>query len=133
MKAYKTVDAYLKDLSDEQREPLAKVRATIKAAVPSAAESISYGMPAYKYNGKPLIYYGAAKNHVAIYGAVPAAMDPKDLAPYETSKGTIKFPPGKAIPASLVKKLLKARIAEIDAAAAKPKSAAKKKASAAKR
>ena len=133
MKTYKTVDAYLKDLSNEQREPLEKLRATIVAAVPSASESIAYGMPAYKYKGKPLIYYGAAKNHVAIYGAVPAAMDPRDLAPYETSKGTIKFPPGKAIPAALVKKLLKARIAETDAALAAKKPPAKKTAVTAKR
>lgn len=92
MKTYKTVDGYLKDLAAEQRIPLEKLRSTIKSSVPSAVESIAYGMPAYKYNGKPLIYYGAAKKHVAIYGAIPAVLDPRVLAPYDTSKGTIKFP-----------------------------------------
>lgn len=130
MKVYKTVDAYLKDLPAEQRAPLEKLRTAIKTSVPSAVESIAYGMPAYKYNGKPLIYYGAAKNHVAIYGAIPSSLDPSVLEPYETSKGTIRFPNGKAIPQALVKKLLKARVAETDASLAAKRPAANKKSAA---
>lgn len=128
MKAHKTVDAYLKDLPDNQRAPLSKLRATIVAAVPTASESIAYGMPAYKYQGRPLIYFGAAKSHLAIYGAVPAAVDPKLVAPYDVSKGAIRFPFGKPIPATLVKELIKARIAEIElkSPAAKKKPAARK-------
>lgn len=126
MKAYKTVDAYMRGLDDQPRAQMEKLRATIRAFVPEAVESIAYGMPAYKYRGKPLIYFGAAKGHVGIYGAIPTAVTAADLAKYETSKGTIRFPFGTAIPAGLVKKILRARMAEIDAGAAgnkKPRAA----------
>jgi uncharacterized protein YdhG (YjbR/CyaY superfamily) len=119
MQTHTTVDAYLKDLPEQPRAQLEKLRARIRSVVPDAVESIAYGMPAYKYRGRPLIYFGAAKGHVGIYGAIPAAITAADLAKYETSKGTIRFPFGTAIPAGLVKKILRARIAEIEASAAK--------------
>jgi uncharacterized protein YdhG (YjbR/CyaY superfamily) len=118
MKAQATVDAYLNALPDDQREKLQNVRATVKAQVPDAVESMSYGLPTFKYRGKPLIYFGAAKQHLALYGAVWASMDPADLAKYDVSKGTIRFPLNKPIPATLVRKVVKARRAEIDAEAA---------------
>jgi uncharacterized protein YdhG (YjbR/CyaY superfamily) len=114
------IDAYLTALPGDQRAALEKLRGTIRAAAPEAVESISYGMPTFKHRGRPLIYFGAAKNHCAIYGpAVDAFRD--ELAAYDASKGTIRFQPGKPLPAALVKKLLRARIAEIEAAAAGPK------------
>jgi len=112
----KDVDTYLGALPEEQRAALEKLRATIRAAAPDAAESISYGMPTFKYKGRPLIYFGAAKKHCALYGMHMEAHR-EELQRYDTSKGTIRFPSGKPLPAALVKKLVKARMAEIEAGA----------------
>lgn len=113
--AAKDVDAYLAALPDEQRTALQEVRQTIKAAAPEAAEAISYGIPGYKHKGKPLIHFGAAKNHCAIYGAAVAESDKEDLKGYDISKGTIRFSPDEPLPAALVERLVRARMAEIEA------------------
>jgi uncharacterized protein YdhG (YjbR/CyaY superfamily) len=123
----KTVDEYLDALSEEQRRALQKVRETIKAAAPEAAESISYGIPGYKFKGRPLIHFGAAKSHCAIYGAAIARADTDKLKGYDTSKGTIRFSSDKPLPAALVEKLVNARMAEIEAGASGHKSTASRK------
>jgi len=110
----KNVDAYLAALPQDQRAALQKLRETITAAAPEAAESISYGIPTFKHKGRPLIYFGAAKKHCAIYGQVPDAYK-DELKPYDTSKGAIRFPADKPLPEALVKNLVKARIVEIEA------------------
>ncbi len=106
----KTVGAYLAALPPDQRAALEKLRATIRAAAPKAEECIAYGIPSYKLNGY-LVGFGAGKNHCSFYpGAV--VQDLKvDLKGYDLSKGTIRFQPGKPLPAVLVKKLVKLRIA----------------------
>jgi len=107
-----TVDEYLAAVPDDhKRAALQKLRRTIKAALPRAEECISYGLPAFRYEGRMVAWYGAAKNHCSFYpgGVVDACKD--DLTKYETSKGTIRFTPDAPLPATLVKKLLKARIA----------------------
>ncbi|HLF70981.1 MAG TPA: DUF1801 domain-containing protein [Dehalococcoidia bacterium] len=92
-----------------------------KAAAPEAVEMIAYRMPAYKYRGRSLVYIGAAKNHCALYGMSDVIAAHKDeLAAYDTSKGTVRFPDGKPLPDALVKKLVKARIGEIEAARTTP-------------
>ena len=96
------IDGYLATVPDDARAALEELRRTIKATAPDAVESISYGLPTFKYGGRSLIYFGAAKNHCAVYG---------------TSEGTIRFPPGEPLPEARVKALVSARIAEIDAAA----------------
>ncbi len=96
---------------------LQELRRRIKAVAPGAVETISYGLPAFKYQGRPLVYFGAAKNHCALYGISPDAHQ-DELAAYDTSKGTIRFPAGEPLPEALLKTLLSARIAEIEAAAA---------------
>ena len=114
--APKDIDSYLAALPEDQRAALQKVRETIKATAPDAAESISYGIPTFKYKGQRLIYFGAAKKHCALYGAnMEAHRD--ELEPYDTSKGTIRFPPDRPPPDALVKKLVTARLAEIEAGA----------------
>jgi uncharacterized protein YdhG (YjbR/CyaY superfamily) len=113
----KDVDAYLAALPAEQRAALEDVRRTIKAAAPEAAEAISYGIPGYKLNGKPLIHFGAAKNHCAIYGAAVAESDKEELKGYDMSKGTIRFAPDNPLPAALIERLVKGRMAEIEAGA----------------
>jgi uncharacterized protein YdhG (YjbR/CyaY superfamily) len=109
-----TIDEYLAPLPPDQRAALEKLRATIKSAAPDAAESISYGIPTFKHKGRPLIYFGAAKEHLSVYG--PAVVEHKEeLTGYDVSKGTIRFQPGKPLPAALVKKLVKERMMAIEA------------------
>ena len=114
--APKTVDDYLAALAEDQRAALEKLRETIKATAPDAAESISYGIPSFKYKKRPLIHIGAAKHHCAIYGLVPDAFK-DELKQYDTSKGTIRFSADNPLPETLVRKLVKARIDEIEAGA----------------
>jgi uncharacterized protein YdhG (YjbR/CyaY superfamily) len=111
------IDGYLSTVPDDARTTLEELRRTIKAIAPGAVEAISYGMPAFKYQGRPLIYFGAWKNHCALYGMSPDAHQ-DELAAYDISKGTIRFPTGEPLPEALVKTLVSARIAEIEAAAA---------------
>jgi len=108
-----TIDEYLAPLSDEQRAVLEKLRRDIKAAMPKAEECISYQMPAFRLDGRVLVWFGAAKNHCAFYpGAFPIEANKGELKAYKTSKGTIRFQADSPLPAPLVRKLVKARIAE---------------------
>lgn len=109
----KTVDDFLATLSDEKRAALMKLRNTIKAAVPDAEERISYGIPAFRLGGKFFVGFGASARHCAFYpGALPIATHERELKNYDTSKGTIRFQPEKPLPAALVRKLVKTRLAE---------------------
>jgi uncharacterized protein YdhG (YjbR/CyaY superfamily) len=122
-------EAYLAKLSPEKRATLEKVRKAIRVAAPAAEEGMSYGMPAF-IEGKPIAGYAASANHCAYYpmsGSVIATLK-VDLARYETSKGAIRFPIGKPLPATLIRKLVKARLAEI--AETKPKTRGAQKTSA---
>src|SRR4026209_1657096 len=113
MTKVKTIDEYLARLSDDKRAALQKLRKTIKAAAPRAEECISYQLPAYRLNGI-LVAFGATANHCAFYpmSASTVAAHKEELKDYETTKGTIRFQPDNPLPASLVRKLVKARIAE---------------------
>jgi uncharacterized protein YdhG (YjbR/CyaY superfamily) len=111
----KTVDDYLASLPDDSRTTLEKIRTAIKAAAPKASEGISYQMPMYKQNGM-VIGFAAFKSHCSIFPGVNAIVNHKDeLKGYETSKGTVRFPIGKPLPAALVKKIVKERLAENEA------------------
>ena len=112
------VDGYLAALPAAKRGALQKVRAAIRAAAPGAEEGFSYGLPAFRLDGRPLVCYGASTNHCSFFPMSPAVIraHAEDLKKYETSKGTIRFPPDKPLPAALVRKLVKARIAELQAA-----------------
>jgi uncharacterized protein YdhG (YjbR/CyaY superfamily) len=112
-RAPKTIDDYLETLPSEQQASLNKLRKAIHAAAPRAEECISYQIPAFRLDGKFLVAFGAAKKHCSFFpGAAPIAAHKRDLAAYSLSKGTIRFPPDKPLPAALVRKLVKARIAE---------------------
>jgi uncharacterized protein YdhG (YjbR/CyaY superfamily) len=113
------IDAILADLPEDVRGALENLRLTIASAAPDAVEGIGYGVPAFKYRGRPLVSFGAAKDHCAFYVQSPAVMDAHrdELAGYDTAKGTIRFAPDKPLPKRLVTKLVKARMAETDAAA----------------
>jgi uncharacterized protein YdhG (YjbR/CyaY superfamily) len=113
------VDAVLAALPEATRDALEALRATIRAAAPSAVESINYGVPAFKYRGRPFVSFGAGKAHCSFYVQSPAVMDAHadELADYDTSKGTIRFRADAPLPAALVTKLVRARMAEIEHAA----------------
>jgi uncharacterized protein YdhG (YjbR/CyaY superfamily) len=114
----KTVDDYLSKAPKEKRATLTKLRQTIKAAVPKASESLSYGMVGYKLQRRVVVYFGYWKAHYAIYGLGSSVSDAHaaDLKKYLQSKGTIQFPADRPLPYRLVTKLVKARVAEIEKA-----------------
>ncbi len=110
----KTIDEYLAALSDDKRAALEKLRKTIRAAAPKAEECISYQLAAFRLNGRPLVAFGATANHCAFYSmsSSTVAAHKDELKDYDTSKGTIRFQADKPLPVALVRKLVKARIAE---------------------
>src|SRR2546422_7713449 len=109
----KTIDEYLAALSDDKRAALEKLRKTIRAAAPKAEECISYQIPAFRQNGM-LVGFGATAKHCAFYlmSSSTVAAHKDELEDYDTSKGTIRFAADKPLPVALVRKLVKARIAE---------------------
>jgi uncharacterized protein YdhG (YjbR/CyaY superfamily) len=108
-----TIDEYLATRNDAQRTALAQLRKTIRTAAPKAEECISYQLPAFRLNGM-LVAFGARPNHCAFYpmSASVVAAFKDELTGFDTSTGTIRFQPDHPLPASLVRKLVKARIAE---------------------
>src|SRR2546425_12330738 len=108
-----TIDEYLASASDDQRAALEKLRKTIKAVAPKAEECISYGLAAFRLNGRPLVAFGATANHCAFYPMSSTTVDAfqDQLRGFETSKGTIRFSTDKLLPTALVRKLVKARMA----------------------
>jgi uncharacterized protein YdhG (YjbR/CyaY superfamily) len=108
-----SVAEYLASLNDEQRVALEKLRKTIRTAAPKAEECISYDIPSYRLNGRLLVAFAAAKKHCSFFpGALPVATHQDELKNYSTSKGTVRFLPDQPLPAALVRKLVKTRIAE---------------------
>ena len=114
-RAPKDVDEYLAAVPQPARSTLNKIRAAIRSAVPpEATETISYGMPAFKYNGV-LVWFAAFSNHCSFFptASVIEAFR-NELQGFSTSKGTIHFPTDKPLPAALVKKMVKLRVAQIE-------------------
>jgi uncharacterized protein YdhG (YjbR/CyaY superfamily) len=114
MAAPKTVEAYLAALPDDQREALQHLRDTIRSALPDATEHISYQMPAFKADGRFVVWYAAFRDHFSLYPAsqgVQAALG-KDVEKYVSGKGTIRFEYGERLPKTLVKKIVKTRLRE---------------------
>lgn len=109
-----TIDEYLAGKSAENRTALEKVRRAVHAAAPKAEECISYGMPAFRLHGKLIAGFKGAANHCSFHpmsGSTVATLK-ADLAGYDTSKGTVRFSAAVGLPATLIRKLVKARIAE---------------------
>jgi uncharacterized protein YdhG (YjbR/CyaY superfamily) len=109
----KDIDEYLASVPEPARGTLKKVRAMIRAAAPAeATETISYGMPTFKYKG-PLMGFAAFSNHCSLFPMGSAAIEQlkKELEGYQTSKGTIRFSVDKPLSAALLKKLVKAKVA----------------------
>ena len=109
---YKTVDEYIAAFPENVQGVLQKLRQTVREAAPEAVEVISYGMPAYRQNGV-LVWFAAHKNHIGFYPyAATIEAFRKQLAKYETSKGTIKFPLDQPVPFELVGEMVKFRVKE---------------------
>ena len=113
--AAKTVKQYLARVAESPRTTLNKMRATIRSAVPKdAVEIISYGIPAFKQK-RVLVWYAAFSNHCSLFPTAAIIENFKaDLKPFSKSKGTIHFPTDKPLPTALIKKLVKARVAQAE-------------------
>ena len=113
-KAAKTVDEYLANTPEPAQSALKHIRALIQSVVPKeTTEVISYGIPAFKHK-RILVWYAAFAEHCSLFPTGSGVLDrfEKELKGYRTSKGTIHFSPEKPLPDSLVKKIVKARVAE---------------------
>jgi uncharacterized protein YdhG (YjbR/CyaY superfamily) len=114
MKSPKNVDEYMAGVPEPARRALQKIRSAIRAAVPAEAkETISYRIPAFKHN-RILVWFAAFSNHCSLFPTPAVVEEFKDeLKDFSTSKGTIKFPTDKPIPTALIKRLVKARVAQV--------------------
>ena len=111
------IDAILAKLPAEQHAALQDLRDTIAKAAPDAVEAMSYGAPAFRYRDHPLVSYAAAKAHCAFYVMSPEVIvaHEAELKGFDTSKGTVRFTSNQPLPAELVAKIVRARMAESDA------------------
>jgi uncharacterized protein YdhG (YjbR/CyaY superfamily) len=110
---FKNVDDYIKTFPGETQEILKKLRVIIKKEAPEAEEGISYGMPGYKYKGKPLVYFAGYEKHIGFY-ATPTGHSEfsKELSKYKQGKGSVQFPLDKPIPFDLIARITKFRVKE---------------------
>jgi len=109
---YKDIDDYIAAAPDSIQPELQKIRQVIKKAAPGAVETISYSMPAFKQNGV-LVYFAAFKDHIGFFpGASGVSNFRQELKPYDTSKGTVRFPLGAPVPYGLIEKIVKFRVKE---------------------
>lgn len=130
-----SVDEYLAAQPEDTQKALKRVRSIIRKAVPKAAEVISHKIPAYKLHGSPVLYFAGWKKHYSLYPATDAlaAALKKDLAPYEMSKGTIRFSLSEPVPKELIERIALFRAAEvIGLPAVKPRATKKRAKPAAK-
>ena len=108
------VDDYISDFPEAIQSVLEEIRDTIRKAAPDALEMISYGIPAFKFKGKPLVYFAAFKNHIGFY-PTPTGVEEfeKELSVYKQGKGSVQFPLDKPMPLKLISKIVKFRMGKI--------------------
>jgi uncharacterized protein YdhG (YjbR/CyaY superfamily) len=109
-------DDYLAGVPERQRNELERIREFVRSAVPGAEESVSYGMPAFKYRGRPLLGFRVARNHLSVFPFSPSAIDAaRDaLAGFNLSKGTVRFTVDKPLPDAALERLVRHRLTEIE-------------------
>jgi uncharacterized protein YdhG (YjbR/CyaY superfamily) len=110
-----SIEQFLDGVPPDKRRALQHLRDEIRRLVPEATESISYGVPAFKLGGRPLVSFGAARDHCTFYVQSPTVIEAfaQDLAGFRLSKGSVQFSPERPIPADLIRRLVEARIAEV--------------------
>lgn len=110
---YTSVEEYIGSFPAEVKKRLVQVRSTIKKHAPEAIEGISYGMPAYKTHGKPLVYFAGFKNHIGFY-ATPTGHSAfaDELSKYKQGKGSVQFPHNQPIPLDLIASIVDFRVIE---------------------
>lgn len=114
MNEYKTTEEYIANFPADKQQVLEKIRAAIKSVVPEPGEKISYGIPTITYKGKNLVHFAGYDGHYAFYpGAEPLEVFKDELAPYETAKGTVRFPLDKPLPYDLIKKMTTYRLEQL--------------------
>ena len=126
---FRSVDDYIASQPEATQAVLERVRSIIRKALPAAEEAISYQIPAYKLPGGAVVYFAGWKQHYSLYPASAALVKAfkAELAPYELSKGTIRFPLGETVPAKLIERIAKFRAKEVAEDAEAKASAAKKR------
>jgi uncharacterized protein YdhG (YjbR/CyaY superfamily) len=126
---YRSVDEYIASQPEAAQAALKRVRAIVRKALPEAEEVISYQIPAYKLPGGAVVYFAGWKHHFSIYPTSAALVKAfkAELAPYELSKGTIRFPLGDKVPAKLIERIAKFRAKEVAERARAKSSTAKKR------
>ncbi|AHB13839.1 MULTISPECIES: iron chaperone [Dehalococcoides] len=111
----KSIDNYIQGFPENVQAILKELRQVIREQAPQATETISYGIPTFKLNGN-LVHFGAFKNHISFFPTSSGIQAfEKELAPYEISKGTVRFPLNEPIPFSLIKKIVTFRVNEVSA------------------
>jgi uncharacterized protein YdhG (YjbR/CyaY superfamily) len=108
-----SVDGYIDSFPSKTKKLLQQIRVAIKKNAPLVDESISYGMPAYKLNGRPLVYFGGFENHIGFY-ATPTGHEAfkNELSRYKQGKGSVQFPIDEPLPITLINKIIKFRVKE---------------------
>jgi uncharacterized protein YdhG (YjbR/CyaY superfamily) len=109
-----TIDMYISDFPETVQTILHKIRKTIHEAIPEAEETISYGMPTFKYKDKPVVYFGGWQSHIGFY-ATPSGNEAfrKELSPYQGAKGSVKFPLDQPMPYDLIEQIARYRLEEV--------------------
>ena len=109
-----TVDAYIASFPEKTQEKLLTMRSIIIQHAPDASESIAYGMPAYKLNKKPLVYFGGFEKHIGFY-ATPSGHEAfkKELSSFKQGKGSVQFPLDQSLPVELISEMVKFRVLQV--------------------
>lgn len=114
VKIINPIDKYIKGFPDDVQTTMQKIRKAIKTVAPKAEETINYGIPSFKLNGKYLVHFGGWKKHIGFYPTPSGTVTyKKELAKYESGKGSVKFPLDQPIPYELIKKIVKFRMKDI--------------------
>ncbi|MDT7829390.1 DUF1801 domain-containing protein [Pricia sp. S334] len=107
------IETYIAGFPEDVQTVLEKIRATIKKEAPESDEGIAYGMPAFKMNGKPLVYFGGYKKHIGFYATPSGHTKFKtELSGYKQGKGSVQFPLNEPLPLDLIEKIVRFRVRE---------------------
>jgi uncharacterized protein YdhG (YjbR/CyaY superfamily) len=115
MKEYADIDQYIATFPEDTRTILEKIRATIRREAPDAEEAIRYGIPTFRQDGQNLVHFAAFNDHTGFY-PTPSGIEKfaRELSPYTTGKGTVRFPRGQPVPYDLIAEIVRFRVGEVE-------------------